>query len=72
MKVYRYYCQYRPPMPGAIPRDGLVNIASFDYKQSYNGVGCWGWAEYNRPLTENEIGDYELAASQNNPLDYPD
>lgn len=72
MKVYRYYCQYRPPMPGAIPSDGLVNIASFDYKQSYNGVGCWGWAEYNRPLTEKEIGDYELAASPNNPLDYPD
>ena len=72
MKVYRYYCQYRPPMPGAIPRDGLVNIASFDYKQSFNGVGCWGWAEYNRPLSEKEIGDYELVASPNNPLDYPD
>ena len=44
MKVYRYYCQFRPPMPGAIPRDGLVHTADFDYKQSFNGIGAWGWA----------------------------
>lgn len=74
MKVYRYYCRFRPPMPGAIPREGLVNIASFDYPQEFTGkkgrVGCWGWAEYSRPLTEKEIHDYELAASPNNPLEY--
>lgn len=70
MKVYRYYCQFRPPMPGAIPRDGLENIACFDYKQSFNGIGCWGWAEYNRPLNDKEVYDYELAASPNNPLEY--
>ena len=71
MKVYRYYTLYRPPMPGAIPREGLVHTADFDYKQSYNGIGCWGWAEYSRPLTEKEITDYELAESVNNPLEYP-
>ena len=57
-------------MPGAIHRDGLVNIADFDYPQSFNGISAWGWAEYNRPLTEKEIHDYELAASPNNPLEY--
>ena len=70
MKVYRYYCLYRPPMPGAIPKHDLVQIASFDYRQSFNGIGCWGWAEYSRPLTEQEITDYELAESRNNPLEH--
>jgi len=70
MKVYRYYCQYRPPMPGAIPRDGLVHIGEYDYKQSFNGIGAWGFAEYDRELSEKEINDYELAPSPNNPLEY--
>lgn len=70
MKVYRYYCQYRPPMPGAIPRDGLVHIGEYDYKQSFNGIGAWGFAEYDRELSEEEINDYELAPSPNNPLEY--
>ncbi len=70
MKVYRYYCRFRPPFPGAIPREGLTHIADFDYPQSFNGIGCWGWAEYSRELTDKEIKDYELAASPNNPLDY--
>lgn len=68
MKVYRYYCQFRPPMPGAIPRDGLVNIGDYDYPQSFDGISAWGFAEYNRPLTDKEISDYELVASRNNPL----
>lgn len=70
MKVYRYYTQFRPPMPGAIPREGLVQTADFDYKQSFNGIGAWGWAEYSRELTDKEVSDYELAASPNNPLEY--
>lgn len=70
MKVYRYYCKNRPPMPGSIPRDGLKNIADFDYPQSFNGIGAWGWAEYNRELTDKETTDYELIPSPNNPLIY--
>ena len=72
MKVYRYYCKYRPPMPGGIPLNGLVNTAGYDWPQSFNGIGAWGFAEYNRELTPKEIDDYELAASPNNPLDYGD
>ena len=70
MKVYRYYCQFRPPMPGAIPREGLQQVASFDYLQSFNGISAWGFAEYSRELTDKEVHDYELAASPNNPLEY--
>lgn len=68
--VYRYYTIYRPPMPGAIPRQGLVRVGSYDYKQSIGGVGAWGFAEYDRPLTEKEVYDYELAEAKNNPLEY--
>ena len=71
MKRYRYYTRLRPPMPGGIPRIGLENIASFDWPQSFNGTCAWGWAEYSRELTEKEVNDYELAASPNNPLEYP-
>ena len=70
MKVYRYYCKFRPPMPGAIPRDGLVSTSDYDWPQSFDGVSAWGIAEYSRPLTDQEISDYELAASRNNPLTY--
>ena len=68
--VYRYYCRFRPPMPGAIPRPGLVRVGSYDYKQCIGGVGAWGFAEYDRPLTEKEIEDYELAPAKHNPLEY--
>lgn len=68
--VYRYYCPYRPPMPGAIPRQGLVRAFEYDYPQSFNGRGAWGFAEYDRPLTEKEISDYELRPAANNPLTY--
>lgn len=68
--VYRYYCKFRPPMPGAIPRRGLVRVYSYDYKQSFDGVGAWGFAEYESPLTEQEINAYELYESKNNPLEY--
>lgn len=70
MKVYRYYCLHRPPTPGAIPRNGLVRIEDFDYKKSFNGISMWGWADYNRPLTDKEIYEYELGTPKNNPLEY--
>ena len=70
MKAYRYYCLYRPPMPGAIPRLGLLRIASYDYKQCIGGIGTWGFAEYDRPLTDAEVNQYELKPSKNNPLEY--
>lgn len=68
--VYRYYCRFRPPMPGAIPRQGLVRAFSYDQKQTFDGVGAWGFAEYDHPLTVQEISAYDLAESKNNPLTY--
>lgn len=68
--VYRYYCLYRPPMPGGVPRDGLERAICWDWPQSFNGVSSWGYVEYNRPLSDEEVGSYELFVSENNPLEY--
>ena len=69
--VYRYYTPFRPPMPGAVPRQGLDRVECYDSWQNVgNGVCAYGFAEYFRPLSENEISDYELAPSPNNPLRY--
>lgn len=55
----RYALLMRPPMPGAIPRDGLLETKCIEgYTPS--GHHAWGWAEYNRFLTDDEIRQYEL------------
>lgn len=69
--VYRYYCPFRPPMPGAIPRQGLDRVGCYDEKQNVgNGISAWGYAEYFRELTPEEVYQYELVPSKNNPLEY--
>lgn len=38
-EVYRYYTPFRPPMPGAVPRDGLDRVGCYDTRQSVgNGI----------------------------------
>jgi len=61
-KPYRYYCLYRPPMPGTIPR-GVSNIVAFDERRNVPEIGreAWGYAEYDKPLTAQEVVAYELA-----------
>lgn len=54
----KYLFLYRPPMPGAMPREGLQEVG-YD-EETMNGRHTWGWAVYNRRLTEKEINDYEL------------
>ena len=60
-QVYRYYCIYRPPMPGTIPR-GAVNIVDFGEKVGVPEIkrGAWGYAEYERKLEPHEVFRYEL------------
>lgn len=59
---FRYYLPYRPPMPGAIPKDGIVQMFSADHRKKMDGCDrpVWGWVEYDRKLTRKEIDDYEL------------
>ena len=55
----RYATLMRPPQPGAIPRKGLVEIKDGEFFTP-SGHHAWGWAEYNRSLTDDEIYEYEL------------
>lgn len=59
MVVYRYATLFREPGPGAVPRDGLIDCG-YTKGKTPSGRDCWGWVEYNRKLTEEEISQYEL------------
>lgn len=56
---YRYYLTQRPPSIGTHP-NGTSNLVAFDNKQEFEGVNCYGYVEYTKPLTKNQIDDYEL------------
>lgn len=61
-RLYRYFLPYRPPMPGAMPKEGIVEMFAQDQRQKMNGCDrpVWGWVQYDRKLTDKEVSDYEL------------
>lgn len=59
MRLFRYALLMRPPMPGAIPRQGLLEVKAIN-GICPSGHSAWGWAEYDRELTDEEIKHYEL------------
>lgn len=63
---FRYYYRLRPPGIGCQPKDGLEEIVAFDKAQYVESIGkwAWGWAEYSRPLTADEIRDFELVRGE--------
>lgn len=58
--TYCYAMLMRPPAPGAIPREGLIEAIPFESAVSGSGHRIWGKATYSRELTQKEIDDYEL------------
>lgn len=58
MNEYRYMMLMRPPVPGAIPREGLVEV--LDRESWRNGRHYWGEVVYSRKLTAEEVSHYEL------------
>ena len=58
----KYYSTQRPLMPGCCPRAGVQEVVNFDDKKFCKEIGCeaWGFVEYNRELTQDEVDDYEL------------
>lgn len=58
MKKFTYYCSLRPPMPGAIPKNGIVEVV--DEKIVKNNMEYWGYVIYNRELTKKELYQYDL------------
>ena len=58
MKQYTYRLLMRPPAPGTVPREGLLEAA--DRESWQNGKHYWGSVTYNRELTKEEVEHYEL------------
>ena len=58
----RYYSTQRPLEPGCCPRAGVQDVHNFDKKTFCKEIGCeaWGYIDYNRELTPEEVEDYEL------------
>ena len=59
--VYRYYCLYRPPMLGTVPR-GMFNWEDYTDRRYCPQIEryAWGYVEYEKPLTKAQIQNYEL------------
>lgn len=58
IKTYIYYYRLRPPSPGCQPKKGLLktsNDAITRHNREY-----WGYAEYDRELSDKELFDYDL------------
>ena len=61
--MYRYYSHLRPIVPGGYPKNEFVrDIVNYDEKQLVPAIGkrVWGYIEYEYPLREKEIADYEF------------
>lgn len=60
--MYRYLCTQRPPVPGAIPH-GAANVEYLDcYVEDAGGHPhyVYGAVEYDGPLSDKQVDDYEL------------
>lgn len=58
---YTYYMPFRPPSPGCQPMEGLLSIIVYDERMKVGlNLKAWGAVTYDRPLTDQEIKDYEL------------
>lgn len=57
--IARYAALLRPPGPGAVPRDGLLQCG-YAEETTPSGRRSWGWAEYSRELAQEEIIHYDM------------
>ena len=65
MKRYRYFTLMRPPAPGAIPIEGLIECGEYE-GTAPSGHHHWGYAIYNRKLSDSEIYNWELEEDETN------
>ena len=58
----KYYMTQRPPMPGAMPKIGLVDIQDLNPNDIIPeiGKGAYALLTYSQPLSGKDICDYEL------------
>ena len=65
----KYYSTQRPVGPGTFPKpkgNKVLEIVNFDKRQYCEEASrdCWGYIEYEYPLTEKQAVDYELVREQ--------
>lgn len=69
--VYKYYSTHRPVDIGTFPKteNGPTKITNFDKREDVEkgSFQAWGYLLYTAPLTEKQMGDYELRAAPSNP-----
>lgn len=76
-KLYKYYSTQRPVGPGTFPKpfenepDEIINY-DCDQRIPIEGepFSAWGHLVYTRPLTKDEMEDYELRPATNNPNNF--
>ena len=61
MSKYRYFLTLRPVSLGTQP-NGFVEYESFDSRRFCPEIGheAWGWVEYENPLDDKQVRDYDL------------
>lgn len=64
--MYTYFLTQRPAGPGALPSFGLDEIESYDEKSYVPEIGreAYAQATYTRPLTLEELDQYELTPKE--------
>lgn len=65
---YRYFSTQRPIAPGTFPKpidNPILNIKDFETRSYVGKIGreAWGYLEYEKPLTDEQIEAYELVAA---------
>lgn len=65
----KYYSTQRPVGPGTFPQpegNKVLEIVNFDGKIYCKEADrdCWGYIEYEKPLSEKEAASYELVREQ--------
>lgn len=59
--VFRYYSIYRPISIGTIPSEPKAEkIVNFNFRRKVNNFNAWGYVEYDKPLTDSVMKEYEL------------
>ena len=60
--MYRYFSTQRPVSPGTFPKKLGCVISDYPQKIYIDGMGfsAWGHIDYDEPLTDEEVKNYEL------------
>lgn len=58
--VHIYRMLMRPPTPGALPGDGLIQVDDRCGFSEKSGHHYWGTVEYIRELTKEELEHYDM------------